>query len=185
MDRVRVLSIAAASFVAFVGLSDSAHAKLGSAAEPEVHFTAVGPAGMHIDGVGSELSVAEDGGAVRVVVPLANLKTGIELRDKHMRENYLETAAFPNAELVVPRAALKLPAGNDAVSAEAQGTMKIHGTARPAVFRYTVRRSGDAFGVAGSVSVNMNEFGIKVPSYLGVTVKPDVQITVRFTARDA
>jgi hypothetical protein len=30
----------------------------------------------------------------------------------------------------------------------------------------------------------MKEFGIDVPSYLGVTVKPDVQVSVKFDATD-
>jgi hypothetical protein len=29
----------------------------------------------------------------------------------------------------------------------------------------------------------MNDFGVKVPSYLGITVKPDVVVTASFTVK--
>ena len=32
----------------------------------------------------------------------------------------------------------------------------------------------------GTVHVNMNDFGITVPVYLGVTVKPDVDVSASF-----
>jgi hypothetical protein len=32
----------------------------------------------------------------------------------------------------------------------------------------------------GKFRINMNDFGITVPVYLGVTVKPDVDVTANF-----
>jgi hypothetical protein len=32
--------------------------------------------------------------------------------------------------------------------------------------------------------LNMNDFGIQVPSYLGVTVKPDVDVAAQFEVTD-
>ncbi len=170
-------------FVAAVLVPTFADAKLGGASGPQVTFTAVGPAGLKIEGKSNELSVSEDGTNVTIAVPLGNLKTGIDLRDKHMREKYLEVAKYPNAELSVPRASLKVPASGSA-SGAAQGTMKIHGKTKSVTFNYTASRSGAKFDVAGDVHVNINDYGIEVPSYLGVTVKPDVAITVKFSAVD-
>jgi hypothetical protein len=47
-----------------------------------------------IVGKTSELNVIDDAKTVRIAVLWGNLTTGIGLRDKHMRETYLETPSF-------------------------------------------------------------------------------------------
>jgi polyisoprenoid-binding protein YceI len=161
-----------------------AEAELARAADTSVSFTAVGPGGLKIVGTTSELTVADDDRTITTRVALANLTTGIGLRDKHMREKYLEVGSYPNAELRVPRASLVFPK-DAAASADAQGTMLLHGREKPVTFRYTAKRAGAKVHVEGSVHLDMREFGIAVPSYLGVTVKPDVEVVARFDAEDA
>ena len=137
---------------------------------------------MQIVGRTPDLTLSDDGAHVKVVVSFDRLTTGIALRDRHMREKYLETAKYPSAELTVDRAALKL--GSDA-QADAPATMKIHGQSRPVTIHYVSHRDGKAMHVTGSVHVEMTDYGIEAPSYLGVKVKPGVDITVRFDAADA
>ncbi len=161
-----------------------ADAALERTGTPSVVFTALGPAGLKIEGKTSELEVAEAAAAVKVTVPLANLDTGISLRNRHMREKYLEVGKFPNAELLVQRSALKLPAAGADVSAVADGQITIHGQTKPVSFRYQARRAGETYEVQGTMHVEMNEFGVSVPSYLGVTVKPGVDIAVKFSVVD-
>ncbi len=146
----------------------------------DVQFSASGPGGLKIVGTTKELAVKDDGTTVTVVVPLGNLDTGIGLRNKHMREKYLEVAKYPNAELTVPRAALKLAEG----AGTAAGTMKIHGQSHPVTFAYSAKKSGSGYAVDGSVHLDMHDYGIEVPSYLGVTVKPEIDVVARFSAAD-
>lgn len=151
---------------------------------PAVAFHATGPAGLKIDGKTAELEVSDSDGKVKISVPLANLDTGISLRNRHMREKYLEVGKYPRAELVVERSALKLPADGTEATGTATGQMTIHGQTKPVPFKYSARLSGGTYAVNGSAHINIKEFGIEVPSYLGVTVKPDVDIDVRFDAVD-
>jgi hypothetical protein len=51
-------------------------------------------------------------------------------------------------------------------------------------FNYTAKKVGAGFAVDGTVHLNMKEYGIEVPSYLGVTVKPEVDVTAKFSAND-
>jgi len=162
----------------------AAHAKISRVAGPEVSFTLIGPAGMKIVGNGTELRVADDGQAVKVVVPLASMKTGISIRDKHMHEKYLQTPNYPTAELQVPRAALKILGGGSNVNQETAGTLALHGKTKPITFRYTGAREGAKLKVHGTMHLNMNDFGIEVPVYLGVTVKPDVDVVAQFDVTD-
>jgi hypothetical protein len=38
--------------------------------------------------------------------------------------------------------------------------------------------------VRGTVHINMSDYGIASPSFMGVTVKPDVDVTVAFVVTD-
>ena len=101
-----------------------------------------------------------------------------------MREKYLHVGQYPAAELSLARPQLK-PPGASAVSAETSGTMKIHGRSKTVSVRYTARKSGADIQILGFVRLDIRDFGIEVPSFLGVTVKPEVDIAVTFSARDS
>ena len=163
-----------------LSVSAAGHAALSSPSNAHVTFRAVGPAGMTIEGTTTDLEAAEDGGNLKIVVPLTNLATGIGLRDQHMKEKYLEVGKYPDSTLAIARSALRLPAGGERVEADAPGTLQLHGQTRPVSVHYQATRDGDAFAAAGRFHLNMTEFGVNVPSYLGVTVKPDVDVFATF-----
>ncbi len=179
MRRRKGLSIVAACFGIF-GLSAVAHAALSSAMDSHVSFDAAGPAGMKIEGTTADLTVADDGANVVITVPLGNLSTGIGLRDHHMKEKYLEVQKYPVATLTIARAALKFPRGAEQATGDVPGTVQIHGQSRPVSVHYDAKGEGAAFAAHGAFRVNMNDFGITVPVYLGVTVKPDVDVSASF-----
>ena len=162
----------------------TADAKLARTGTPQVAFHASGPAGMKIVGTTSDLDVDDQGQKIVVRVPLRNLTTGISLRDDHMRNKYLQVGSYPNAELTVDRSALRLPAGDGTTSGDANGTMSIHGRTRNVSFHYTVAKGGGSLHVGGTTKIDIKDYGIDVPSYLGVTVKPDVDVEVLFTATE-
>lgn len=157
-----------------------AHAKLAGASGMESHFTAVGPAGMKIVGSTKDGRVEDDGTSMRVTVPLANLTTGISLRDKHMREKYLQVGTYPDAQLEVARAAIVVPKPGAESTGEVPGVLHLHGQNKSVTVHYAAKRDGDTLHVNGALHVNMNDFGIAVPKYLGITVKPEIDIDVRF-----
>ena len=161
-------------------LSSAGYAALSSATDSKVSFEASGPAGMKIDGTTPDLAVTEDGGNVVVTVSLANLTTGIGLRDHHMREKYLEVPKYPVATLTIARSALTFPRGGEPVKADVPGTLQLHGQARPVTVHYDAKAAGNVLDAHGAFHVNMNEFGITVPVYLGVTVKPDIDVAASF-----
>jgi polyisoprenoid-binding protein YceI len=136
---------------------------------------------MTIEGTTAELKVTDDGGNVVIEVPLANLVTGIALRDRHMKEKYLEVAKFPTTTLVIARSALKLPAKDDRVEGDVPGLLKLHGQNRPVTVHYQAKGTSGGFAAQGKFRLNMSDFGISVPSYLGVTVKPDVDVSATFS----
>ena len=70
--------------------------------EPAAGFHGRGPGGFGVDGKTHQLRIEDDGTTLKITVPLAGLQTGIGLRDKHMREKYLQVDKYPDAVLEVP-----------------------------------------------------------------------------------
>ena len=61
---------------------------------------------------------------------LASLKTGIEKRDEHMRDNFLETSKYPTAMLTidkVTKASDKMLMDGKTLTVDAEGTLSLHG----------------------------------------------------------
>ena len=172
------------SAVALVlALSSAAGAAVTQTGPAAASFTGKGPAGFKLEGKSDQVLVKQDGTRVAVSVPLATLDTGIEVRNRHMREKYLETDKYPNATLLVERSSIKLPAEGATVQGSGRGEMTLHGKTKPVTFQYVIRRENGVYVAEGRVPLNMKEFDINIPSYLGVTVKPDVEtaVTFRFT----
>jgi len=177
----RIVSLLAVASV--VAVSAAAHARLARSGEAQVSFTALGPAGMSIVGTTSELQVTETDQELVVTVPLRTLDTKIDLRNKHMREKYLEVDKFPNAELRVAKSAITAPKGAP-VSGKTTGNLTIHGQTKPTAFSYTAKNDGPRTAVSGAMHVNMKDFGIAQPGYAGITVKPEVDVAVSFGVQD-
>jgi polyisoprenoid-binding protein YceI len=150
-----------------------------SAVETRVSFTAVGPAGLKIEGTTPDLKVSSTDANVVVTVPLANLSTGISLRDRHMKDIYLEVGKFPETTLTIARSQLQVPPKGGTVQADVPATLTLHGQSKPVSVHYEGRSDG-ALSVQGRFHLVMTDYGIKIPSYLGVTVKPDVDVNASF-----
>jgi len=155
-------------------------AGLAVSGEHQVTFHAKGPAGLGIDGKGNDVKMSDSTKTLDLVVGLNGLKTGIELRDKHMKEKYLETQKYPTAKLHVEKSSLRLPSGGKRVEAQGTGLLTLHGVTKKIPFHYSATGTPKRAHVDGHLHVNMNDFNIHVPSYLGVTVKPDVEVAVSF-----
>jgi len=153
---------------------------LGKPAESRVGFQAIGPAGMRIEGTTADLDVTSDGDHIVIQVPLSNLKTGIEVRDRHMRDKYLEVQKYPQAKLTVARGDVKLPQAGEKASYDAQAVLDLHGQTKNVSVHYDLKGEASGVVVDGKLHVNMKDVGIEVPSYLGVTVKPDVDVNAHF-----
>lgn len=124
----RTLPIAGLMIVA---LCATAAAAFSRPSDARVTFHAVGPAGLKIEGSTTELDVSEDSESVMVTVALGNLQTGIDMRDRHMREKYLEVEKYPQARLIIARSSLKLPQPGAQLKSEAEGTLSLHGASGP------------------------------------------------------
>ena len=150
--------------------------------EPAAGFHGRGPGGFSLEGKTNQLRIDDDGTTLKITVPLAGLHTGISLRDRHMREKYLQVDRYPDAVLEVPWSGVKLPGDGQTSEGSAPGKMSLHGKTHDVQVRYRIARTGSRYQVTGNVPLNIKDYEIDVPSYFGVTVQPDIDASASFTA---
>ena len=107
------------------------------------------------------------------------LDTGIELRNSHMKEKYLETKKHPTATLKITE--LKLPAASDGkVKAEAvpfTGSLTLHGVEKSVKGKCDVDKTATNANLTFTWELQTADYGIEVPSYLGIKVTDAVKVT--------
>jgi polyisoprenoid-binding protein YceI len=100
--------------------------------------------------------------ADRIEIPLESLKTGMGLRDEHMKNKYLEVKKYPNAIIT------------DAKGKNGKGTamMEVHGKKKQISGTYSIEGNE----VVVKFPVNITEYDIAKVKYMGVGVKDEAQV---------
>lgn len=143
-----------------------------------VQFVAKGrPALISIKGTGDGAtgSLDEVNGAItgEIQFHLKSLKTGIELRDNHLKNKYLEVEKFPIATVRIRDFAVPHQPNE---SQRFIGTLNLHGMDRPIEGEATV--SGEPKTVSANFKIKLSDFNIEIPNFQGITVAEEVQIKV-------
>ena len=118
-----------------------------------------------------------------VAVDLRTLDTGIALRNDHLREKYLEVgkgAGYDQAvlsDVVLQGLNADAPAGKGSFT----GSLMLHGVKKTVTGPVEVRQAGTGWRVRASFPLNLPDYNIDKPRYLGVGVKDTVQVSVTVT----
>jgi polyisoprenoid-binding protein YceI len=126
---------------------------------------------------------------VHLEVDLASFDTGIEIRNKHMRENHLETAKHPHAVFrggtVRKLSAPRLEPGAK-ITFEIAGVLDLHGVQKPLAAAVEVTAaSGAELHVITRFDVKLSDFGIPRPKFLVMKLDEVQKVTVDLVARRA
>ena len=109
---------------------------------------------------------------------LQTLDTGIGLRTRHMRDNYLEVQKGPEyATATLENIRVERLDGKTAI----KGTLRLHGTTREVTGTAEIRQEDGRARVEAQFPVRVSDFQIPKPSYLGVGVRDEVQVKVSMT----
>lgn len=152
--------------------------------DSKVEFLAVGrPSLMKIRGTGGKLKgkIELSSGSIsgELIVPLDPVKTGIELRDEHMKKKYLETEKFPEATLTISNLKLEqdpLEKTFTAKDVPFKGKLKVHGVEQDVTGSLDITSEPNRIDVSARVKTNITAHKIDLPSYLGIKVADDVEI---------
>ncbi len=127
-------------------------------------------------------------------VNLASLKTGIALRDQHMRENHLETEHYPNAVFTLKKFVSsdnpKLESGGR-TELVAEGDLLLHGITKTYQIPLTIARQnsdrGDILTVTGEWTVKLGDHEIPRPQFLFLRLAEEqkISVTVVLTESDS
>jgi polyisoprenoid-binding protein YceI len=123
---------------------------------------------------------------VRVEVDLASLDTGISMRNKHMRENHLETAKYPKAVYeggrILETSGHTLNPG-DTVHLRLGGRFNLHGVSKPIEVPIDVTRAADGtLHVSTHFDVALADYKINRPTFLIMKLEETQHVTVQVTA---
>jgi polyisoprenoid-binding protein YceI len=117
-----------------------------------------------------------------LVVNLRTLDTGIDLRNEHLRENYLEVGKGPGfdtatlSKIDLNKFNPDAPEGKGSFS----GLLTLHGVTRSVTGAVDVRQAGEGLRVKASFPVDLAAYSIRKPRYLGIGVKDIVKVEVAF-----
>ena len=113
-------------------------------------------------------------------VDLNTLDTGIGLRNRHMRENYLETDKFP---LAYYKGKIASAARKDEKTyrVNTHGTMTIHGVEKPLSIEGTLIDEGNGtFRIQTAFEVKLSDFQIKIPKLMFFKIDERMQVKLDF-----
>jgi polyisoprenoid-binding protein YceI len=119
-----------------------------------------------------------------LAVDLRTVDTGIDLRNEHLREKYLEVDKGTGYDQAVLSDVTLQGLNADAQAGKGSftGSLTLHGVKRTVTGPVEIRQAGTGWRVRASFPVNLPDYNIDKPRYLGVGVKDTVQVSVTFTA---
>lgn len=130
---------------------------------------------------GDVTPASDEQGAVRgaLKVELQTLETGIGIRDRHMKNNYLEVEKGPGfATATFEDIRVEKLEGKTVFTA----MLSLHGQKKKVSGAAELQQKDGKIRVQAQFPVKVSEFEIPAPTYLGVGVKDEIQIKVSLMA---
>lgn len=150
----------------------------------EVNFTAIGKPGFlkirgsskdtqptgHIDFANQQVNGVFS-------FDLKGLDTGIELRNEHMKEKYLEISKHPTATLKLKPIPITAKDLQSDVKQKFTGELSLHGVTKEVSGDFEYKASDKM--ASAKFSIRVSDFQIDIPKYMGVTVSESVDLDVK------
>ncbi len=133
-----------------------------------------------------ELRIENFKASGEIVVKLDAFETGIGLRDRHMREKYLETAKYPEAKLQVVELLIPRSFAEESFSADAEsfaGTLTMREKTVPVNGTVSLKGSKQDLDMKFEFPLKISDFKIDPPTFLGVVMASDVVVTAQIQVK--
>ena len=112
-------------------------------------------------------------------VDLASVDTGIGLRNRHMRDNYLETDQFPYATFSGRVAALEEESAGR-YRTVTRGTFTIHGVERSRDIDCSAEKIGESLKVRCAFQVTLSDHEIPIPKLMFMKINEVMEVDLDF-----
>ena len=137
-----------------------------------------------LNGTRLEAGSATEGTQLYLEVDLASLDTGLGLRNRHMRDHYLEVKEFPYAFFDATIERVEATAAG-VFRVVAKGVMNIHGVERPVDIPCDVSERGEGYRVRCTFNTRLSDFDIEIPKIMFLKLADEVRLELDFTVRPA
>lgn len=184
LGHLRLAFVVGIAGFLFVGASARAEAWAVKPEASPVTFVAIGKPGfLKIRGEGAQLNGTATINGEKLTgdfkVSLAALTTGIDLRDEHMKNKYLDVAKFPEAALVLDP--VTISTGDNEYPFT--GTLTIKGESKAIAGTLSLDLTAASASGSAEFKIKIGDYpAIGVPSHMGVTVAESVEIVAKFEA---
>ena len=159
---------------------------VNTSAENEVKFISDAPIG-DFEGVTDDIDgylYYEDGDLTKnsklyFEVELNTLDTGIGLRNRHMRDNYLHTDKYPLTYFKGKIVKAEKTSENE-YKVTAYGDIFIHGVKNPMKVDGTMTKNGDQYNIKTQFIVKLSDFNIEIPSIMFYKIDENMDLQLNF-----
>jgi polyisoprenoid-binding protein YceI len=118
-------------------------------------------------------------------VDLNTVDTGIGLRNRHMRENYLHTDKHPKTHFTAKLIKAEKTNENE-YNIEAEGKFFVHGVEKQKVIKGQLRKiDNEKYKVSANFIVALSDYNIEVPSIMFYKIDENMDLTVEFYLKKA
>lgn len=155
------------------------------AAKGRTEFLAIGrPSAIKVNGTGkgptgaltvkkSEWDYVLNGEAV---VDLSSFETGIETRDSHMKEKYLETDKFQNATLTFKDVKIASAIIEKGGEVKVDAPLNLHGLTKPVSVTIKFSAKDADVKAESNFTVKLTDYGIPIPKFTLITIGDEIQV---------
>lgn len=111
-------------------------------------------------------------------VDINSVDTGLGLRNRHMRENYMHTSKYPTA--VFNGKIMKADKSSSKMDVEVVGKMKIHGVERSVTIRGNMTKNGNSFRIESKFEIVISDYNIEVPKIMFAKIDQNMDLILDF-----
>jgi len=137
-----------------------------------------------LNGPRLEEGSSAEGTQLYLEVDLASLDTGLGLRNRHMRDNYLEVEEFPYAtfDATIERVEVATPGVFRVI---ARGALNIHGVEHQREISCDVSARQEGYRARCTFTVLLSDFDIEIPKLMFLKLAEEVRLELDFAVRPA
>ncbi len=153
------------------------------ASDGKVGFIATGrPAMIKIigesEGPTGQLNLSNDKVSGKLILDMTKLTTKIDLRDDHMKNKYLEVGKFPTSEILINEFSITKSELSSSIKKEFNGELTMHGITKPVKGEIELSEKNKLISAKAKFKINIMDFLSTLPSYAGIKVADETEITV-------
>lgn len=131
-----------------------------------------------------------------ISIPVASIKTGIDLRDEHLRsDNWLDAESFSEITFVIKKVGDIKVAADNKIEAKVTGDFTAHGVTKEVMANVTMtyldeseqtkqRAPGDLLGVQATFNIVLSDFDVE-NMIVGQKVSENIEINVNIVGSTA